>query len=268
MRSIANGISINFDMAGQGPPVVLIHGLAMDLSLWDSQMPALQPHFKTIRYDVRGHGRSESAAPPYSLELLADDLHYLLRSVGVEAAHLVGLSMGGMIAQTFALTYPAEVLGLALCCTTSEYPQENRQTFHQRAQLALEQGMQSLVEGTLARWFTPSYRERNPPAVQNLREVYVQVEPSCYAAAARAVSEIDLTDRLHEIPAPTLIVAGEQDPGTPVAWAQRMQEKIAGSRLEMIPEASHCCNVEQPERFNQALIGFLTSLDAAVPEGN
>ena len=116
--------------------MVLIHGLAMDLTFWDPQIPALAQHFEVIRYDTRGHGASEQADPPYSLELMADDLDHFMRSIGVRAAHLVGLSMGGMIAQTYALSHPNDILSLTLASTTSEYPPEGRQTFRERAETA------------------------------------------------------------------------------------------------------------------------------------
>ena len=263
MLSIANGISVNYETAGQGTPVVLIHGLAMDLTFWEKQVSPLAAQFEVIRYDARGHGASERAEPPYSLELMADDLYHFLHSIGVEAAHLVGLSMGGMIAQTLALSHPDAVLSLTLASTTSEYPSEGRQGFRERADTARESGMDALLDATLGRWFTDEYRQTNPPDLWKVRRVVSGTDPGCFAGAALAVSEVDTTARLNQIVAPTLAIAADGDLATPVAAARRIHEQIAGSRLEIIAGASHCCNIERPDAFNGLLLGFLGDLSSA-----
>lgn len=265
MLSIANGISVNYETAGEGAPVVLIHGLAMDLTFWRHQVDPLAEHFEVIRYDVRGHGRSEQAEPPYSLELMADDLHQFLRSVGVGPAHLVGLSMGGMIAQTLALSHPNQILSLTLAATTSEYPPEGRQAFLERAETARESGMRALVDGTLGRWFTEDYRQKIPADLSQVRRVVLGTNSACFGAAALAVSKVDTTARLHQIVAPTLVIAAEDDMSTPVAAARRIHEQIAGSRMEVIAGASHCCNIERPDEFNRVLLDFL--IDVSAPDG-
>ena len=257
MLSIANGISVNYETAGEGAPVVLIHGLAMDFTFWHHQVHPLAAHFQVIRYDVRGHGSSERAEPPYSLELMADDLHQFLRSIGVGPAHLVGLSMGGMIAQTLALSHPNQVLSLTLASTTSEYPPEGRQAFLERAQTARESGMEALVDGTMGRWFTDEYRQKNSADLSQVRRVVLGTNAACFGAAALAVSKVDTTTRLHQIGAPTLVIAAENDMSTPVAAARRIQDGIAGSKLEIIAEASHCCNIQRPDEFNRVLLDFL-----------
>ena len=262
MRSIANGISVNYEVAGEGAPVVLIHGLAMDLSFWDHQVPALAAHFEVIRYDARGHGASEQANPPYSLELMADDLDHFMRSIGVRAAHLVGLSMGGMIAQTYALSHPNDILSLTLASTTSEYPPEGRQTFRERAEAAHDSGMRALLDGTLTRWFTEDYRRKDPPELRTVRRVVLGTNPGCFAGAALAVSGVDTTSRLAQIELPTLVIAAENDVSTPIASAKRIHEQIAGSRLKTIAGASHCCNIERPEEFNGPLLDFLRGVSS------
>ena len=194
---------------------------------------------------------------------MADDLHQFLLSIGVGAAHLVGLSMGGMIVQTLALSHPNQVLSLTLACTTSEWPQEGRQTFGERAETARESGMQPLVDGTLGRWFTENYRQRDPADLMKVRRVVLGTSPACFAGAALAVSGVDTTARLNQIGAPTLVLAAEDDMSTPVAAARRIQDRIAGSRLEIITGSSHCCNIERPDEFNRILLDFLHGVSAA-----
>ncbi len=263
MLSIANGISVNYNTTGEGTPVVLIHGLAMDLTFWENQVAPLAAQFEVIRCDARGHGGSEKAEPPYSLELMADDLYHFLHSIGVGAAHVVGLSMGGMIAQTHALSHPNEVLSLTLASTTSEYPPEGRKGFRERADTARESGMDALLDATLGRWFTDEYRQTNPPDLWKVRRVVSGTDPECFAGAALAVSEVDTTARLNQIGAPTLVIAAEHDLATPVAAARRIHGQIAGSRLEVIAGASHCCNIERPEEFNRLLLDFLGDVSPA-----
>ena len=188
LRSIANGISVNYEAAGEGAPVVLIHGLAMDLTFWDHQVAPLAAHFEVIRYDARGHGASEQADPPYSLELMADDLDHFMRSIGVRAAHLVGLSMGGMIAQTYALSHPNDILSLTLASTTSEYPPEGRQTFRERADTARESGMKALVDGTLGPMVHREISAERSGGSEKGAARRTGNSPACFAGAALAVS--------------------------------------------------------------------------------
>jgi pimeloyl-ACP methyl ester carboxylesterase len=162
--------------------------------MWGPQIEALKGDYRILAYDTRGHGGSEAPPGPYTLELLADDLHALLGALGVERAHFCGLSMGGMIGQTYALKYPGRLRSLTLADTTSRYPAEAAAVWAQRIEVALTQGMGPLAEPTLQRWFTPAFHARCPEVVGAVRQLilatpvagYVGCRPSRRSTSPRA----------------------------------------------------------------------------------
>ena len=148
MKLIANGITQHYVRSGEGPSVVLIHALGLDHRLWQPQIERLANTCQVIAYDVRGHGQSDVPSGPYTLSDFAEDLEGLLDALGVDGAHVVGISMGGMISQAFALAQPQRVRSLVLADTTSEYNQEARRQFAERARIAEERGMSPLIGAT------------------------------------------------------------------------------------------------------------------------
>ena len=262
MKITANGISMNYTLDGPaGAPVVtLSHSLATDLSMWEPQMKALTARYRVLRYDTRGHGGTDAPGGAYSLSQLADDARALLDALGVTRTHWVGLSMGGMIGQTLALASPGPFLSLALCDTSSRIPAEAKPLWQERIKTAETQGMEPLVEPTIGRWFTAPFREQHKDIVDTVRAMIRRTPPRGYAGCCHAISALDLTDRLSAIKLPTLVVVGEDDQGTPVAASQAIQSKIAGSQLEILKSAAHLSNMEQPEAFTRALMGFLNKL--------
>ncbi len=267
MRAFVNGIALDFDLVGNGPTLVLIHALGVDRRMWAQQVPVFAEGRQVLAYDVRGHGRSDKPAGPYTLEALADDLRGLLDSLGIQRASLLGISMGGMIAQTFALRYPDQVDLLILADTTSEYPPEGRRQFVERARQVEASGIEPIVPATLERWFTPEFRVEDEETVEEIRKILAAADPAGYAGACLAVSQVDTTARLGQIQAPTLVIVGEKDPGTPVEAAARIQAAIPGARLEVIPDASHLSNVAHPGAFDDLVLGFLGVGEALDLEG-
>ena len=257
MEIKVNGLKVNYEIAGEGPWVTLSHSLACNLHMWDEQMAALTRHYKVLRYDTRGHGKSEAPSGPYKLEELADDVHGLLLALGIKNTHWVGLSMGGMIGQTFALRYPGVFRTMVLADTTSRYPKEAAPVWEERISVAQTQGMQAIVDGTLARWFTEAYCKSHPAVIARIGD-YIRTTPVAgFVGCCHAIPKIDLTHRLKDINAPTLIIVGEQDPGTPVSMAREIHEAKPGSELVIIPSAAHLSNIEQAQAFDAALLGFL-----------
>ncbi len=257
MKIKVNGINVNYEIAGDGPWVTLSHSLACNLDMWDEQMAALTSKYTVLRYDTRGHGATDAPEGPYSLEQMADDAHALLAALGIGRTHWVGLSMGGMIAQTYALKYPGVFTSMVLADTTSRYPPEAAAVWADRVTTVRENGMSAMVDTTLGRWFTAPFRSSQPATMERVG-AYIRSTPLAgYIGACQAIPKIDLTDRLHEIDCPTLVIVGEEDAGTPVALARAIHEAMPGSELVIIPSASHLSNVEQPAAFNAALLGFL-----------
>lgn len=257
MKINANGIDINYLVEGEGPWLTMSHSLACNLHMWDEEAKRLSKRYKVLRYDTRGHGQSSAPAGAYSLELLADDLHALLRALGVQSTHFVGLSMGGMIGQTFALKYPGVFRSLALCDTTSRYPAEAAPVWVDRIKTVEAQGMEPMVAPTLERWFTASYRNARPEVVARVAAMIRTTPVPGFVGCCHAIPKINLTARLAEIRCPSLVIVGKDDPGTPVAMAEDIHRAMPGSQLVVIPSAAHLSNLEQPDAFNRALGDFV-----------
>jgi 3-oxoadipate enol-lactonase len=261
MKAKVNGVEAYYEIHGKegAPWVTLSHSLACSVRMWDPQIDALKERFRVLAYDTRGHGLSAAPAGPYTLEQMADDLHALFGHLGIAHSHFVGLSMGGMIGQTYALKYPGVFTTLTLADTTSRYPAEAAAVWAERIRLAQAQGMKPLVEPTLERWFTEPFRKRHPDKTRRVGELIAQTPVAGYIGCSHAIPKINLTERLKDIRCPILVVCGEQDGGTPPAMAREIHENAPGSRLVLIPEAAHLSNLEQPEAFNRALLEFLSA---------
>jgi 3-oxoadipate enol-lactonase len=257
MKVKANGIDINYEIAGSGPWLTLSHSIASDLHMWDEQMDALTQKYKVLRFDTRGHGASSAPDGAYTLDQLADDVHGLLGALGIKQTHWVGLSMGGMIGQACALKYPGVFQSMVLADTTCHYPAEAQPAWADRIKLAQAQGMTPFVGAMLERWFTEPYRKANPPALARVGNAIRTTPAAGFIGCCHALPKINVTDRLKEIRCPMLVIVGELDPGTPVAMARQIHEAAPGSELVIIPAAAHLTNVEQPQAFNAALLGFL-----------
>jgi 3-oxoadipate enol-lactonase len=250
----------NYRLEGRaGSPVVtLTHPLGVTLALWDDHVRSLARQYRVLRYDVRGHGDSEIPMGPYTLDQMADDLFALLDSLGVAQTHFVGVSMGGLIGMTAALAQPQRIRSLALCDTTACYGAGMRPMWEDRIGVAETEGMTAaLVDRTMAIWFTDAFRTRRPEAVERIAALLRKTDPRGYAAAIRAIGFVDLTERIGAIRCPTLVVVGEQDPGTPPAMARVIHERIEGSELLVLPGAMHCAVVEDADHFLPVLLRFL-----------
>ena len=256
----ANGVRMHYELSGKkGAPVVAFsHSLGSSLEMWHPQTGILEPHYQVLRYDMRGHGKTDVSTGPYSLELLAGDVIGLLDALGIERIHFVGLSIGGMIGQCLGLNHAKRLRSLVLCDTRSKAPREGDQAIQERIETARKKGLGALLEPTIERWFTPSFIEKNPPGLGIIRREFLATPVEGYIGCSEALRRLNYLDRLPAIKLPTLIMVGEEDPGTPVAASKEIHERIAGSELVIIPSARHLSNVEQPEIFNKALIDFLS----------
>ena len=259
MKANTNGIQTNYELHGKegAPWLVLSHSLACSLRMWDPQIAALKDSYRILAYDTRGHGASDAPQGPYTLELLADDLKALLDALGVKNPHYCGLSMGGMIGQTFALKYPGVFESLVLADTTSRYPAEAAGAWQDRIKIAETKGMEPLVQPTLERWFTAPFRKGHPEEVQKVAAQILKTPVAGYIGCCHAIPKINLTNRLKELKVRALVVCGDQDPGTPPAMAREIAHSLPGAKLVLIPQAAHLANLEQPDAFNRALAEFL-----------
>ena len=242
------------DGAVDAPVLLLSNGLAADLSMWDAQIPFLAAHYRTLRYDNRGHGDTAASLGPYSIDLLASDVVDLLDQLAIGQVHFIGMSLGGNVGWMLAASYPERIASLVLCDTPIEAVPEVWAT---RITTALARGMEPLVEPTLERWLTASFRAASPAVTEQMRQMIRRTSPVGYAGCAAAIQSMRLTPLLPHIKAPTLVIVGEADPATPPAMAERLAASIPGAELVVIKRAAHLPNIEQPEAFNSAIGDFL-----------
>jgi 3-oxoadipate enol-lactonase len=258
MQVKINGIDTRYVLSneGGGPWLTFIHQLGGDLSVWDQLAGYFRDDFTVLRYDVRGHGATAVPEHPFSIADLSHDLEALLDALDVPQTHLVGISMGGMIAQQFALDHPSRITTLTLADTSSGTAPDHRAVWDQRAATARNEGMAALAPATLGRWLTPDYQAAHPEAIEQIREVLLQTQPEGYALACEALRDFNVHNRLSEIRLPTMTVAGRHDTGTPPAATQSIANAIEGAQYELL-DAAHLAPVEQSHRFAALLETFL-----------
>ena len=259
MKAKVNGIETNYEIHGrQGAPwLTFSHSLACSLRMWDGQIAAFKDRWHILVYDTRGHGGSEAPKGPYTLDMLAEDLHQLLDSLKIKKTSYVGLSMGGMIGQVLALTDPGLFERVVLADTGHAQTPETRKQWDERIQTASTKGMQPLVEPTLGRWFTEPFRKSKPDVVKTIADLIQATPVPGYVGCCQAIANLNTTARLKEIRHPVLAIAGEQDAAAP--GTRYIGENVPGAKLVMIPQAAHIANIEQAEAFNRALREFLSS---------
>ena len=252
-----NGITVSYQVAGSGPWLILSHSLGCSKTMWQPQFAELAKSYRVLAYDTRGHGASSAPPGPYTLDLLAQDVHELCLALGITKCHFVGLSMGGMIGQTVALNYPDLLLSLTLADTSSAYGPAALPFWQGRAQTALSQGMAALVAPSLERWFTAPFRAAQAALMEQAGQWLLDTPAVGYAACCLAIAPLDTTARLPQITVPVLLIVGAEDAATPPAAAELIHAQIPDSRLLKLPSAAHLSSVEQPAAFNRALREFL-----------
>lgn len=262
MKIRLDQLSLNYETSGnpQGPVVMLSHSLCTSMDMWQPQLAILETGYRVLRFDTRGHGKSDAPAGAYSLEQLADDAVGLLNRLEIDRVHWVGISMGGMIGQAMALNHADRLQSLVLCDTTASMPAQAQPVWQERIDRAQKNGMQALLDETLQRWFTPPYLALRPPQVDMIREQILATPVAGFVGCGEAIRGLNYLERLSDIRLPTLAIVGADDPGTPVSESEAICARIRGARLEVIPSAAHLCNIEQAEAFNRILIEFLNGL--------
>jgi 3-oxoadipate enol-lactonase len=237
------------------PALVLSHSLGTTLAMWTVQAQTLARHFRVVRYDLRGHGRSPVLPGPYEIADLGGDLVALLDRLGVARAHLCGLSLGGMASLWVAAHHPARVDRLVVCCTSARLGPPA--LWAERASTVRAQGTAAVAEAVIARWFTPAFQARHPGRIAAARATLAVTSAEGYAACCGAIERMDLVADLAAIRAPTLAIAGADDPSTPPEHLQRIAAAIRGARLEVVAGAAHLANIEQPDAITALISAHL-----------
>jgi 3-oxoadipate enol-lactonase len=257
---LVDGLSVHYRIAGpvDAPPLLLIHSLGTSMAMWAPQAEALAGPFRVITYDLRGHGLSETSAGDYSLAILARDAVGLLDALDIGQAHVAGVSLGGMIAQTLGIEHGSRVRSLILGDTASLIgPKSN---WDNRAATIRADGMASITDAILARWFTAGFIATEPATARGFAAMLTRMPAEAYVSASFAVRDGDTTARLGSIRCPTLVLVGDQDVSTPPAAAEALKAGIPGAELTIIANAAHIPTVERPAEVTAAMRRFLGGL--------
>lgn len=235
------------------PVLLLSNSLGTAMAMWDAQLPAFSKHFRVIRYDSRGHGRSDAPPGGYSIDRLGRDVIELADALGIGRFHFCGLSKGGMVGQWLGWRAPERLDRLVLA-NTSPYmgPPSG---WDDRIRAVLANGMAAMTEAVLERWFTKDFRARPGAAVDAVRNMLLDTKPGGYAGCSAAIRDMDQRALLTLIEVPTLVIAGDADPATPLEHAHLLTNGIRGAELRLL-SAAHLSNVEQPEAFTDAVLAF------------
>lgn len=226
------------------PPILFSNSLGTTHRMWDAVVEELAAEFRCIRYDTCGHGASTRAQAPFDIADLAADALAVLDNLGVGQAHFAGLSLGGMTGQALAIQYPDRLSSLTLMATTAFMPPA--QAWLDRAALVRREGTSAIVEATLSRWFTPGFLTQNTAAVDPVAREFSANDAEGYAACCEAIARMDLRSAIAGIVAPTLVIAGRQDPATPVAMSEALRDAVTGAELVVLDPAAHLLAVERP----------------------
>lgn len=255
----AEGCPIHVAVEGEPgrPALMLSNSLGTDLHMWDGQVADFTRHFRLVRYDRRGHGRSGAPKGPYTMERLGRDAIAVMDALGLARVHWCGLSMGGMVGIWLAAQAPGRIDRLILSNTTSHYA--DKTLWDQRIAAVREAGgLAPLADRLLALWFTKDFREGEPAIMERLRATLAESSVEGYIGCCEAIRDMDHRLLLASITKPTLIIAGRYDQPTPLAASEYMREQIAGAQLTVL-EAAHISNIEQRQAHTEAVLSFLLS---------
>lgn len=245
-------LHLTVDGPAAAPVLLLGSSLGTAAAMWEPQVPVLAQRFRVVRYDHLGHGRSAVPSGPYTLDLLGRELLLTLDDLDVQWVHYAGLSLGGMVGMWLATHAPERVRRLALLCTSASLgPPEQ---WRERAATVRADGLPAIADAVVARWFTPAFAAARPEAIAAHRAMLTATSSAGYAACCEAIAAMDLRPDLGRVAAPTLVIAGADDPATPVEHAREIVGRIPRARLAVVDAAAHLANVEQPEQVCRLLL--------------
>lgn len=243
----------------KGPVVCITHSLASDGGMWAEQMPPLiAGGYRVLRLDMRGHGGSDPVAGDYTMAQLADDVAAALDFLGLDKVRYIGLSIGGMLGQAFAIAHGHRLNSMLLCDTSPQTMPGAKEAWAPRIDAVKKaNSLVPLADPTMSRWFTDAYKPRNPGRWKQIHATIAGTTPAGYLGCAAAILNFDFIPKLPSLKVPTLVVCGAQDEGTPPAGNRKIAELIPGARYEEIADARHFPNVEHPDTFNRIMMGWL-----------
>ena len=262
----ANGVTLHCQIDGpvNAPWLMFSNSLATNISMWGPQVAYFSRTHRVLRYDQRGHGRSEAPPGRYSFDTLIADAVALMDALDIKHAHICGLSMGGATAMGLVQRAPDRVDRVIVCDSPCASTPASAQQWEDRIAVARTQGMPALVDSTLARWFPPKTLAANPPYLANIREMILTTPVNGFIGCSSALADHDFRSAVATVKRPVLFIVGEKDGPTPAAMRQ-LHADLPNSRFAELPGAGHISNLDRPDEFNRAVDDFLVAVDAASP---
>ena len=250
-------MSLSYRLEGpeDAPVLVLSNSLGTTRKLWERQVPLLADRFRVLSYDHPGHDTSELPEDPSTVEAFAGGLLALLDELGLERVSLCGVSLGGMVGMALALEAPERVERLVLACTSAYLGPPH--AWADRARIARTDGIEAIADAVVGRWFTPELVREEPDTVARFRAMLTATPPEGYARCCEAVGAWDARERISSIAAPVLVIAGADDPATPLEHGELIASRIPGARLQVLERAAHLANVERADAFTSAVLEHL-----------
>lgn len=254
---MAKPVRSAFSVEGEGPPLFMIHGIGASRQSWDGLVRLLRDRFRCISYDLRGHGRSPMVPVPFGLDDLVDDLEALRAELGIERAHFIGHSLGGMIGPAYARRYPQHVISLGLLSTAAGRTADDSAKVKGVVAAMEEKGIPPVLETLKDRWFTPEFGQKRPEVIANRLKQVIETDAQVFLNVFHIYAETEMAPWLHEVKSPSLVLTGEFDGGCP----PRLNEFIAGeldnSELVILEGLRHAILLEAPERVAGPVRAFL-----------
>lgn len=247
------------------PALVLGPSLGTDAALFDAQVSALADRYRTVRFNLPGHGRAPAPHGPYSMAGMARDVLALLRGEGIERFHYAGVSIGGAIGLQLALDAGEQLASLTVCASSARFA--DPASWPDRAATVREQGTRALLASRPGTWYTHEFARNEPDEAERLLDMLRATDPEGYAGCCEAIGAFDVRERLGEVRVPTLALAGAEDPATPPEMLQQITDAVGGARLVVVPGTAHLLNVEAPETVTRELACHLAEADGEVDRG-
>src|SRR5450830_466103 len=263
--TIPDSPDINYVRTGArgGTPIFFVHALGLDLSVWEAQFLEFGSQRDLIAIDLPGHGLSGDLNAAPSFTAMADVVIKVINLLDIGPVHLVGISVGGMIAQTVAVTRPELVCSLTLIATSCTFPEPLRKVLTERAQVVRQQGMEVIVPLHLERWFPQDFRQRRPDVLDRFAKILFRQNPEFHASMWDMVATLDIAHQLKTLRCPVMVVAGEEDPSAAPAAGKRITDQIDDARLVVIPASGHFPQMEYPAEFNHIMRAFIHQVEQA-----
>ena len=252
----ADGCNIHVEVEGpeHAPVLMLSNSLGTNLHMWDEQVAPFTRHFRLLRYDRRGHGKSDAPQGPYSMEQLGRDVLAILDHLRIEKINWCGLSMGGMVGMWLGAQAPTRIDKLILSNTTAYFA--DKAMWDGRIKMVREKGLAAIVDANMERWFTKAFRERSPQAIARIRDMFLATNVDGYVACGEAIRAMDHRALLPKINAPTLVIAGRYDPATTLEAGEFIAQHMPNARLAVL-DTAHIANMERPNEYADTVLGFL-----------